>query len=304
MTPSAAASPIKTAPKSPDTARRHYVTLAWRLRAKLAEARTASSASEDLDDLAERLTEARDLAGRARSWARRAATRARLAPVHAVPAGRRRQPSRPVPITAREREIEVGERSVPDPYAPGSFTRAPVNRRVDILAKEHAAGFISDAQFQVGRMIQAIYERGSGARLGSRGWEPCGSRDRTVARELAVIYALEDANRVIKFTARLERAIGAVGTRFLRAILAEGHTFTSYAAARGKSGERGTSQIATHFRFLLEGLTEAQHTATGAGRTPIQDTYRQQADELGDRLVRLQAAAEIEGAMQEEAKPV
>lgn len=166
--------------------------------------------------------------------------------------------------TARDTEIVVVNRPVPAPYAPGTFETASVNRRVDVLADERSKGRISEAAFLVGRMIQAVYERGSGARLGSGGWDIAGSRDQTVAHELAIIYALEDAERVRKFTARLEQAVGSVGARFLRAILAEGKTFTSYAADRGRSGERAVGEIAQRFRWLLEALVEAQHTATGA----------------------------------------
>ncbi|MGF3026927.1 hypothetical protein ACQVP2_29435 [Methylobacterium aquaticum] len=288
-------SSIKSAPKAPDPARRHYVSLAWRLRAALAEARATSTDPEALEDLAARFADARSMAARARAWGQRADRRARLAPARPVPAGRRRKRNmRAQPVTAREREIQVANGSVPDPYDPKRFTTVPMNRRVDLLAQERSTGRITEAQFTVGRMIQAVYERGSGARLGSPSFEPRASRDQTVARELAVIYALEDANRVTRFTARLERAIGAIGVRFLRAILAEGHTFASYAMARGKAGERGAAQIGAHFRFLLEGLTEAQHTARGPDRPTPRDVYREQADGLAARLARLRADDEAD----------
>jgi hypothetical protein len=43
---------------------------------------------------------------------------------------------------------------------------------------------------------------------------------------------------------KIERAIGTVGARFLRQIVVERSTFAQYAAARGKRGERGVSQVA------------------------------------------------------------
>lgn len=179
------------------------------------------------------------------------------------------------------------------PYEAGAFISTTVNRQVDVLAAEHARGpvqGISDAQFHVGRLIQAVYERGSGARLGSGGWDISGSRDQTIAHELAIIYSVEDAEMVRKFTARLERAVGSVGARFLRAILTEGWTFRTYAAARGKGSEKGTAQVAAHFRFLLEGLTAAQHTARGAGRPTPQDVYLADADTVPARVAALKAA--------------
>lgn len=154
-----------------------------------------------------------------------------------------------------------------------------MNRRVDILADEFSKRRISRAQFDVGRMIQAVYEKASGSR-GSQFWGEGGSRDTTVAHELAIIYSVETAERVRKFTARLERAIGSVGARFLRAVLVERLSFAQYAQARGKGGERGTAQVAAHFRLLLEGLTEAQYTASGAGRQVPNDKYAARADEV------------------------
>lgn len=189
-----------------------------------------------------------------------------------VPASSRRREITLAGRTARDVEVVTSKRSVPDPFEPGAFLTASVNRKVDVLADERSKGRITEAQFLVGRMIQAVYERGSGARLGSAGWNVSGSRDQTVAHELAILYAIDDAETVRKFTRRLEDAIGAVGARFLRAILAEGKTFSSYAAERGRGGERAATDIAKRFRWLLESLTESQHTATGAERQRIRAT--------------------------------
>ncbi len=205
------------------------------------------------------------MAARARAWGQRP-TVGPGSHRPPVPAGRRRKRnmrasrSRARPGNPGRHRFGAGS------YEPGAFAAALMNRRVDILAQERSTGRITRRSSRFGRMIQAVYERSSGARLGSQRFEPNPSRGRTVAHELAVIYALEDADRVNRFTARLERAIGAIGVRFLRAILAEGHTFASYATARGKSGERGAAQVGAHFRFLLEGLIEAQHTARGPDR--------------------------------------
>ncbi|GEP07925.1 hypothetical protein [Methylobacterium oxalidis] len=195
--------------------------------------------------------------------------------------------ARLAPRLARDVAIDTATRSVPDPYEPGSFLTATLNRRVDILAQERAAGRIDEAQFLVGRMIQAVFERGSGARLGSGGWGQGGSRDQTIAHELQIIFAIEDAEKVRKFTRRLEDAIGAVGVRFLRAILAEGKTFATYASDRGRGGERAATDVAKRFRWLLESLTEEQHTATGRHVPLPRDQYLAAADQLPERIIRL-----------------
>lgn len=205
---------------------------------------------------------------------------ARLRRSQETPADRHRvRLARLKPFTERDGAIQEGEGLFADPYQPGRHEKLTVNRRVDILADEFSKRRISRAQFDVGRMIQAVYEKASGSR-GSQFWGEGGSRDTTVAHELAIIYSVETAERVRKFTARLERAIGSVGARFLRAVLVERLSFAQYAQARGKGGERGTAQVAAHFRLLLEGLTEAQYTASGAGRQVPNDKYAARADEV------------------------
>lgn len=198
-----------------------------------------------------------------------------------APTQRRRQPSRPGPILARDAAIDIGKAVRPCPYNANERVAVQVNRRVDVLAQERSAGRIDEAQFLVGRMIQAVFERGSGARLGSGGWGQGGSRDQTIAHELQIIFAVEDAEKVRKFTGRLEQAIGGAGVRFMRAILAEGHTFKAYAERTGKgSTERASGEIAQRFRWLLEELTDAQHTAHGAGRLVPDDQYARRAAEV------------------------
>ncbi|WP_454104320.1 hypothetical protein [Methylorubrum extorquens] len=128
---------------------------------------------------------------------------------------------RPIPLLGRDRDL-VSRANMHDPYEPGAFRDVEVNRRVDVLAQELASKRIERAEFEVGRIIQAVFKRDSGARLGSGGWNAGGSRDQTVAHELAIIYAIDDAEQVRKFTAWLEKAIGGVDVRFLRSILARG----------------------------------------------------------------------------------
>lgn len=282
-----------SSPKTPDSARRHYLTQVVRKRAELTKARADGVDEAGFAEIAEVLADAKEMARRARSWGQRSASRARLAPQAPVgnAARKRARLARTAPLTARDTEIQIGTGSVRDPYDPNATISASVNRRVDVLAAERAAERITKAQFQVERMIQAVYERASGARLKSVSWATEGTSDKSTAHELAMIYGLNDANRILRFTARLERAVGSVGVRFLRAILTEGQTFHSYSAARGKGGERGAGQVAAHFRFLLEGLTEAQHTARGSAGARVRDGYADQTDAVADRLVRSAALA-------------
>ena len=87
---------------------------------------------------------------------------------------------------------------------------------------------------------------------------------------------------------RATRVIGDSGVRFLRAILAEGFSFSAYAEARGRgTGERASTDIAKRFRWLLDELTEAQHTARAPGAVHVRDGYAAQADAVEERLARV-----------------
>lgn len=220
-------------------------------------------------------------------------------------AARRAKSLRLAPLTARDVEVEVGTRSVRDPYEPNTFLTATVNRRVDVLAAEHAAGRITEAQFLVGRSLQLVWERQAGVRSGSAFESTTsGSCDLSIlamgdltVEDLRMLGKLEVAKVVAAYNARAAKVIGEAGVRFLRAILAEGYTFGSYAEARGRGGERAGTDIAKRFRWLLEALTEAQHTARAPIAAAARDGYAAQADAVGERLVRSAAlAAEIEAA--------
>lgn len=191
----------------------------------------------------------------------------------AASSSRRRKVSLAGPSLGRDHAVLLGRSVVACPYNGNDRIQVAINRRVDVLAQERAAGRIDEAQFLVGRTIQAVFERSSGARMGSGGWNAGGSRDQTVAHELQIIYAIEDAETVRAYADRMAKTIGGVGVRFLRAILSEGQTFTAYAERTGKGGgERAASDIAKRFRWLLEALTEAEHTATGAEGQLIRGT--------------------------------
>lgn len=214
---------------------------------------------------------------------------------------RRRRPVTLAPTTARDVEVEVGTASVRNPYDPSSFISATVNRRVDVLSAERAAGRITEAQFQVGRMLQALWEKQLGVRSGGT-WDSTtanigmGSQNVSHAftiEDIRMLGRIETARAVKAMNERAARVIGDSGVRFLRAILAEGFSFGAYAEARGRgTSERASSDIAKRFRWLLDELTEAQHTARAPGAAPIRDAYADQAEDLAERLLRSATLAE------------
>lgn len=213
----------------------------------------------------------------------------------------RRKPIRLAPITARDVEVDVGTASVRDPYDPSSFITASVNRWVDVLSAERAANRITEAQFQVGRMLQAIWEKQMGVRSGGT-WDSTtsGAGPGSLAvshaftiEDIRMLGRIETARAVKAMNERAARVIGESGVRFLRAILSEGFSFASYAEARGRgTGERASTDIAKRFRWLLDELTESQHTARAPAAVQARDGYANQAARVPDRLAVIRAAAE------------
>lgn len=160
------------------------------------------------------------------------------------------------PVRGKRGPVQTAAVAVDDPWTPGGRTMASVNRRVDVLEMERSHGRITVSQYEVGRQVQAIFERASGARLGSMDFGVRGSKDMTIAHELSVIYAIDDARLVAKLKDKVIRAVGAPGARFLHEVLTGRQTFAQFAEARGKGGDRGTAYMAEHFRILMENLDE------------------------------------------------
>jgi hypothetical protein len=144
---------------------------------------------------------------------------------------------------------------VQDPYDPKGKILVTVHRRVDVLEEELANRRIEPADYHTGRKCQAIFERAAGRSGPSWNLEPSRS-DPVIARELSMIYGLDNARAVEALMLDIAKVIGIVGTRRLRSLL-EGATFAEMAAARGKSGARAVHGVAQQFRWDLEDLTRA-----------------------------------------------
>ncbi len=168
-----------------------------------------------------------------------------------------RVPANGVGSRPTSRRVSLALVAIADPFDPAVKLQATVNRRVDILEQEHAHNHITEAAYATGRKMQAVFEQ-AGAGLGSSWGGGDGTRKvGGSAHEMAIGRRVEAAKAVTVMMAQVERLVGMVGARFLRQVIAEGATFASYAAARGKSGDRAVAQVAAHFRLLLEGLAES-----------------------------------------------
>ena len=133
-------------------------------------------------------------------------------------------------------------------------TQETLNRRVDLLVQERSNKRISEAEYQTGRIVQALFERSTGVRNGD-------GRSRTrgnpaLEAEIRLIYGIDDGPTVARYLRRIPFVVGEVGTRRLRTILM-GRSFQQVAEERGRPGERGLRSVADQFRSYLQDLTEA-----------------------------------------------
>lgn len=151
--------------------------------------------------------------------------------------------------------------AVADPYEPKRRQLARV--REDLLERELGHKRISENAYHMGRIVQAVFERASGGRLGSSSLEPSSGGDPWIKKELGLLNAIIDAETVRDYEAAIAEKLGQIGARRLRAVLGENKTFTQIAADRGLSGRAGTAFVAQSFRQDLEDLAAAWQTARG-----------------------------------------
>ena len=83
-----------------------------------------------------------------------------VSPISISAAKKSRRPSssrRPAPRLARDLAVVPGNRVVPCPYNANERISVQVNRHVDVLATERAAGRLTEAEFLVGRLCQEAW---------------------------------------------------------------------------------------------------------------------------------------------------
>ncbi|KQO94634.1 hypothetical protein [Methylobacterium sp. Leaf91] len=225
--------------------------------------------------------------------AKQSSSTTRKTATRVAPSTRRNKNIRLAPITARDVEVVEGKGTFRDPYDASTFVTTTVNRRVDVLAAERSAKRITEAQFQVGRMLQAMWEKQLGVRSGGT-WDSTMSSTGPGSQVVSHAFTIEDirmlsrietAKAVKVMNERAARVIGDSGVRFLRAILAEGQSFSGYVIARGRApSEKASTDIAKRFRWLLDELTEAQHTARAPAAAIRIDEFADMAGGMPERL--------------------
>lgn len=145
--------------------------------------------------------------------------------------------------------------TVANPY--GGKQASLVNTRTDLLEIEHAAGRLSVAAYNEGRIAQAVLEQMSSC--GGSSWDMESRGDGFVAKELKILAGVERARRCVMYVDGLQRAgLGRTDIRLLRNILGERKTFAQCAAMELRFGDRGRRYIAERFRDALEELATAR----------------------------------------------
>jgi hypothetical protein len=191
-------------------------------------------------------------------------------PARRRPAGRydlaaAREPANGIARPPRSPNVDVAIVAVPDPFSARERILAAANRRVDVLEDERSHGRISEAAYQVGRLVQAVFERGKGPRGAVAQWTQGDRVDAAFAHEHAIVLGLDDARKIKAYLERLSNAVGMIDARLLRHLLGERMSFAECAAARGRAGERGARYYASRFRDALEVLAQ-RWAAKGKGR--------------------------------------
>lgn len=172
------------------------------------------------------------------------------------------------PVTARDTHVEPIAQVMDDPFEPGGKLEVQVNRRTDILKEERSHSRISEAAFVTGREVQAVFEKAQRRAMPARNWLGGDRVDAADAHEESIAKALDAAQAADREMGRLIQAVGEIGARFLREIIAEGVSFADYAARRGWSGDRKVTYVAVRFRGSLEDLAEFRAAEGKAAPAP------------------------------------
>jgi hypothetical protein len=153
--------------------------------------------------------------------------------------------------------------AVEDPENPKLRHLARVNTQTDVLELEYSAKpqRITLEQYLVGRLLQEVFERGSGT-PGKSSIEPGDRGDPSEARLALMVKKLDDAALCVAIEERMKKDVGTIGYKSLRRILG-GESLASMAGAL--ASERAISFQGGLFRHYLARLAELPYWRASIG---------------------------------------
>lgn len=191
-----------------------------------------------------------------------------------------RMPSNGLAKPLKTKNVAVTRAAVPDPLEPGARILVAANCFVDVLEIERSHHRISEAAYNVGRELQAVFEAATTVGGGGQ-WRESDRVDPVLAKEIAIHRNIEAARRVDTEMMRLVREVGEIGAQFLREILT-GITFAQYAARVGSTERRDVALVAGRFRTMLEDIVQCRQARGRVSHRP-RDKFDEVASELKAR---------------------
>ena len=146
---------------------------------------------------------------------------------------------------------------------------------MDILEQERSHNRISEGAYRTGRFVQEVFEI-TERMLGSN-WRMDNRVDSQSPIHSRMDRALDHACKIVPLFQDIRSRLGTIDARLLRAVLGDRLGFADCAEIQGKTGDRGSSYVATRFRDALEDLAHAW-SAKGPSRPTPADAFARLAD--------------------------
>jgi hypothetical protein len=168
----------------------------------------------------------------------------------------------PLPRSRQNTSASIAIVAVPDVYedprAGYVQRRVRALARIDLLDVERRAGYLTEASYQVGREIEAIFERMIRVSGGGQ-WSEGDRVDPATAATVYTVLGIEGALKVNKFLGWMLRHVGKPDTLLLWRVLGGDRlTLRQAALTFGRKGYRGHRYTMDRFRDALAVLADAK----------------------------------------------
>ncbi len=161
----------------------------------------------------------------------------------------------PLPRSKQNTAATIAIVAVTDAYDERRRVRALA--RIDLLDVERRAGYLTEAAFQTGREVEAMFER-MNRMTGGGQWSEGDRVDPATAAEVYTLMGIEGAMKVNAFLGWLLRHLGRPDTLLLWRVLGDRLTLQQAAVAAGRLDRRGYRYTMDRFRDALVVLADAK----------------------------------------------